>query len=434
MMSFILPCRLPVIALSLLLFTGMVLTGCGDDKDKGKKADAKQQTAQQSQTPPTIKVVKVEPVDIPYFAEYAASIEAKQSVDIRARVAGYLLERHFEEGSLVKEGELLFTIDPREYQENLKQAQSKLQGDQATLDKARVDLKRFSELYEKGAVSREEYDTKNTNVKEYEAMVDQDKAAVKQAELDLGYTMITAPITGLIGRALAQNGDLVGKGENTLLATITTVDPVYVNFSISETDYLSFMHYIENGGPQPEIKLLLKLSDDSIYKHQGTINMVDPSVDPKTGTLGIRATFPNPLGMLKPGQFAHLFMAVNLNKKAILIPQRAVMDVQGMSMCLVADASGKVSSRKITLGQDIYELIGVTEGLQSGDLVLEEGLQKIKNGDVITPEITEIDMTTLHKAIVAEEDGEDVAGKNAELMQQNATAPQASDTKAGAAQ
>lgn len=371
----------------------------GDTKNAGNKQKAAAQEA--AQKAPSFKVVKVTPVDAPLLKEYSASIQAKEEVDIRARVAGYLQKRFYTEGAMVKKGDPLFKIEPSEYQQALKQAQSQLARDKATLDKARTDVQRFGDLFKAGAISREEYDTRLTTFKEYQATVEQDEAAVQQAQLNLSYTDITAPVTGRIGRAQAQVGDLVGHGENTLLAKITTVDPVYVNFSISEQDYLSYVKDVQKRKADhkapPKVQLLLKLSDDSIYGHRGQINMVDPSVDPQTGTLGIRATFPNPEDILRPGQFARILLAVQREEKVILVPQRAVMDVQGMKMCLVADKDSKLQSKSLQLGQELSSFVVVEKGLESGDLVLVEGLQKVKAGDTIDPQVSELDLSPLRK-------------------------------------
>jgi len=397
----------------------LALAGCGDKKDEGqtKKSQDSSQSSQSSQASssstargkqaaeaakapaPEIKVVKAESVNAPLLKEYSASIEAKESVDIRARVAGYLEKRLFTEGSMVTKGQPLFKIEPSEYEQALKQAQSQLARDKATLDKARTDVQRFGDLYKKGAISREEYDTRVTTFKEYEATVAQDEAAVKQAQLNLSYTDITAPVAGRIGRAQAQVGDLVGHGENTLLVTITTVDPVYVNFSISEQDYLSYVKEAQERKTEskgaPKVELLLKLSDDTVYMHPGKINMVDPTVDQKTGTLGIRATFPNPDGLLLPGQFARVMLAVERDSEVILLPQRAVMDVQGMKMCLTVGENNVLQSKSIQLGQELGSFVVVEKGLEAGELVAVEGQQKVKAGDAIQPKVTEMNLKPL---------------------------------------
>lgn len=415
-------------ALFILAVLSLALAGCGDSKEQ-KGADSQKKEASKdagsqngaakaqkdAPPPPEIKVVEVVAANVPLLKEYSASIEAKESVEIRARVAGYLQKRHYTEGSIVHKGDPLFTIDPSEYQEALNEAKSQLQRDQATLSKAKTDVQRFGELYKRGAISREEYDNRVTAFKEYQATVEQDQAAVKQAELNLSYTDIKAPVTGRIGRAQAQAGDVVGRGDNTLLATITTVDPVYVNFSISEQDYLSYVkeaHEREKQGKKaPDVTLLLKLSDGSIYEHHGKVNMVDPTVDQKTGTLGVRATFPNPEDILRPGQFARVLLAIQRDNKVILMPQRAVQEIQGMKMCLTADKDGKVSSTPITLGQQLESFVVVEKGLKEGDLVLVEGLQKIRSGDVIKPQVTQMDFSSLKKAFGEEGGSQDDAGQ-----------------------
>ncbi len=412
--------RVVVLFVTALLLAGL-LTGCGDSgteqAEKPEKGPQKQEQAQgQTQgqpakpgqkeaPPPAVKVVKAEPVDVPVIMEYSASLQAKDSVDIRARVQGYLQERHFDEGSLVEVGQLLFTIDPSEYEEDLKNARAQLNRNQATLGQARTELERFKRLVDQGAVSRDEYDQRRTTVEEDAATVASQEANVKQAELNLGYTKITAPIAGRIGRAQAQVGDLVGKGENTLLATISGVDPIYANFSISEQDYLHHVKVaIETPDQKDDPRIILVLPDGTIYNQEGKVDMVDPTLDQKTGTLGVRAVFPNQWGILRPGQFGRIRVASQRPSKSFLIPQRAVMDVQGMQTCLVvaakdAGTTNTVTSKMVKKGQDIGSLTVILEGLEAGDLVLLEGQQKLRAGSVIDPQIEPLDLTPLHQLL-----------------------------------
>ncbi len=424
--------RAMVLYVTALLIAGLV-AGCGDSgKDQAGKPEQGARTQEQSKDqappsqpvqqaapPPSVKVVKADPIDVPGIIEYPASIQAKDSVDIRARVQGYLLERHFDEGSTVETGQLLFSIDPSEYEESLKNARAQLKRNQATLGQARTELDRFKRLVDQGAVSRDEYDQRRTTVEEDAATVSSQEAVVKQAELNLSYTKISAPISGRIGRAQAQVGDLVGKGENTLLATITSVDPIYVNFSISEQDYLKHVKAAqETPDKSDDVRIMLVLPDGTIYSKDGEINMIDPTLDQKTGTLGVRATVPNPQGLLRPGQFGRVRIAAQLPNKSILIPQRAVMDVQGMQTCLVIpakDAGGAntVVSKVVQKGQEIGSLVTIVQGLEAGDLVLIEGQQKIRSGAVIAPDIVPLDLTPLHTLLGETPDGEAHASDNA---------------------
>jgi membrane fusion protein, multidrug efflux system len=352
-----------------------------------------------------VKVVKAESMDVPAIMEYSASLQAKDSVYIRARVQGYLQERHFEEGSMVEPGQLLFTIDPSEYEESLKEARAQLKRNQATLGQARTELDRFKRLVDQGAVSRDEYDQRRTTVEEDAATVASQEAAVKQAELNLGYTKVMAPIAGRIGRAQAQVGDLVGKGENTLLATISGVDPIYANFSISEQDYLRHVKVaMETPDQEDDARIILVLQDGTVYNHEGKVDMVDPTLDQKTGTLGVRAVFPNQWGILRPGQYGRIRVAAQRPSKSFLIPQRAIMDAQGMQTCLVvaakdAGTTNTISSKVVKKGQDIGSLTVILEGLEAGDLVLLEGQQKLRAGSVIDPRIEPLDLTPLHQLL-----------------------------------
>ena len=231
------PPHLFPVLLCVAVLACLAVSGCGQGDADKEKAAAKAPAA------PAVMVAAKKPVvaDVPVTAEFVGRLAAKENIEVRARVEGYLKERLFTEGAIVKKGDLLFVIEPRQYQESLRKAQAELSRQQALLSKAQVDFGRFEQLYKQRAVSRDEYDTKFTNQRELAANVESAKAAVETAERDLGYTKITAPITGRIGKALVNVGNLVGKGDNTLLAEISSIDPIYVDFSISERDYLGFV-------------------------------------------------------------------------------------------------------------------------------------------------------------------------------------------------
>jgi len=368
------PMGLRLVFLPLALLAVNLLWGCGD-ADKDKPAD--------KAAAPAVTVQVISPVvaDVPVESEYVGRTAAKENVDIRARVEGYLKERLFTEGSLVQKGALLFTIEPRQYEENLKKARAELTRQQALLSKAQVDLSRFEKLYKQQAISRDEYDTRVTNQRELTANADSAKAAVESAERDLGYTRITAPITGRIGKALVNVGNLVGKGDNTLLAEISSTDPIYVDFSISERDYLIMVKALRSAGaPDRDFPLTLLLADDSVYPLTGEADMAERAVDAKTGTLGVRGVFPNPDGLLKPGQFAKVRVLLENRKGALLVPQRAVIDVQGSKSVYVVDAKGVIESQPVKIGGTRGSSAIIDSGLAPTDSVVVEGIAKVRPG------------------------------------------------------
>ncbi len=365
------------ILLALAVLFALFAAGCGDDEKAQEKKS-------QEEAAVTVKAMLPEKRDAPIYAEFTGRTDAQETVEIRARVQGFLKERAFEEGGLVKKGDLLFVIESREYDEDLKKAQADLAREEALLAKARLDMQRFGKLYEQRAVSRDEYDSKMTNQKQLEASVARNKAAVETAKRDLGYTRITAPISGRIGKSKVKVGSLVGKGENTLLAEISSTDPIYVDFSISEREYLSLAKERateqQNGQEEKQIPLTLILADDSVYPLEGRADMADRAVDAKTGTLGVRGVFPNPDGILKPGQFAKIRALVEVVKGALCVPLTAVMDVQGTKSLYVVGKDGKAESKPVTLGGRVGDLVVVQKGIDAEDHVVVEGGMKLRPG------------------------------------------------------
>ncbi|MHC1713901.1 MAG: efflux RND transporter periplasmic adaptor subunit [Solidesulfovibrio sp.] len=369
------PAFVRLVFLPVFLSFSLLWSCGGGDADKEKAAKTAETPSVMVQAKPPVVA------DVPVYAEYVGRVAAKENVEIRARVEGYLKERLFTEGSLVKKGELLFVIEPRQYQENLQKARAELARQQALLAKAQVDLSRFDTLYKQRAVSRDEYDTRLTSQRELAATVDSAKAAVEATERDLGYTKITSPIAGRIGKALINVGNLVGKGDNTLLAEISSTDPMYVDFSISERDYLEFAKALKaRGNTEREFPLTLMLADDSVYPHRGDADMAERAVDAKTGTLGVRGVFPNPDGMLKPGQFAKIRALLENRQGAMLVPQRAVIDVQGSKSVYIVGAGGKIEAKTIAIGGVKDGSYIIDSGLMPTDMVVIEGVSKVRPG------------------------------------------------------
>ena len=321
---------------------------------------------------------------MPIYSEYVAQIEAKETVEIRARVQAYLAAQHFAEGTIVKKDALLFTLDPREYEAKLLQAKAQLEGAQARLGKAETDERRLKPLAARQAVPQQDYDNAVANLETARAGVSAAKASVIEAGLDLSYTTIRSPISGLIGKRLVAPGNLVGKGEATLLDTVSSVDPIRVSATISEAEYLR-LRSLKTERMGLSVPLDLVLADGSIFPHKGKLVIIDRAVDIKTGTLTAIAEFPNPDALLRPGQFGRIRAAVETAENAILIPKRAVQEVQGTKTVLVVGADNMVALRTIKPGESVGSMLIVQDGLKPGERVIVDGIQKARPGTKVNP-------------------------------------------------
>ena len=363
-----------------LFFLVLAMSACtGNDSKAKEKAQAM-----------PVKVFEVKETKFPIMGEYVAQIQALKTVEIRSRVQGHLEERHFEEGQVVEKGQLLFNIDDRPYVEALNKAEAELASSKASLSKALKDYKRFKALFEQGAVSREEYDSKITDKQVLEANVRTAQSQVEDAKIDLGFTKIHAPMTGIIGRTQVDHGALIAK-ESTVLATVSTVDPVYVNFSIPEKEYLVAVREIDarraKGLPPRSENLQIILADGKLYAHNGTFNMADRAVDSSTGTLGLRAEFPNPERILRDGQYAKVVALLKMYDHALVVPTRAVLDVQGRKSLLTVSSNGTVVEKPVV--QDYYNDRDtvISKGISAGELVIADGVNKIRPGILVDPKV-----------------------------------------------
>jgi membrane fusion protein (multidrug efflux system) len=364
-----------------VLVAGIVgsLTACDGGKggEKGKQAAA-------AAPVPTVVVMDVVQKTVPIYAEYVGQTDARETVEIRARVQAFLEAQHFTEGTVVKKDQLLFTLDRREYEAKLQQAKAELEGAMARLGKAETDERRLKPLAERRAVPQQDYDNAVANLQTAQAGVSAAKSGVVEAELNLSYTRITSPITGLIGKRLVSPGNLVGKGEATLLDTVSSIDPIRVNTTISEAEYLRFFATRNERGNGPG-QLELILADGSVYPYKGKLAVVDRAVDQKTGTLNFSAEFPNPAGQLRPGQFGRVRAVAEMAKDAILVPKRAVQEIQGMKTVLVVGADNMVALRTIQPGETVGDLLIVSSGLKPGERVIVDGIQKARPGSKVNP-------------------------------------------------
>jgi len=339
---------------------------------------------------PEVTVVEVIQRDVPIGAELTATLHGMEDVELRARVEGYLKSIDYAEGSEVKKGQLLFTIDDRPYRAKVAEAKAALARSRANMSKADLDVKRYRPLAAEKAISQAELDNALTAQQAARAQVDAAAANVENAQLDIGYTRITAPVAGLIGRAQRKVGDLVGKGEPTLLSTLSSIDPIRVSVNMPEALYLRYAKRLQAvptdaAGPKRATadtsqSAQLLLSDGSTYPERGRLILVDRSVDPQTGTLRADLAFPNPGRVLRPGLYAKVLYKEEVRIGALLVPQRAVQELQGQFTVVVVDAQSKAASRKVKTGPRFESLWIIEDGIKPGDKVIVEGAQKVRDG------------------------------------------------------
>jgi len=336
--------------------------------------------------PPEVYVTAVIQKDVPVYLELVGQTEGFQDVDIRARVEGFLETVNFQEGSFVKRGDLLYTIDRKPLEAVVAEGQADQATAEARLAKANNDVNRYTPLVAKQAVSRQELDNALAEKDASQSQVVAAKAAVDKATLDLGYTRVTSPITGLIGTTQVKPGNLVGRGESTLLTTVSQIDPVLFKVGVTEADYLRIARQVtaagkSSGGSRAGIELTL--ADGTLYPQTGKINTVERAVDPTTGTLGIELIFPNPQQILRPGQYGRARILLDTKRGALLIPQRAVQELQNLySVAVVQD--GKVAFRNVKVGQRVDSLWVIEDGLKAGEEIVVEGLQRIQEGMTVS--------------------------------------------------
>jgi membrane fusion protein (multidrug efflux system) len=337
--------------------------------------------------PPEVFVTDVVQKDVPVYMELVGQTRGSQDVEIRARVEGYLDRVAFTEGSFVRRGELLYQIDPKPLEAALASAKANLATAQARLDKANNDVNRLTPLAKQQAVSQQELDNALAAQDAARAQVDANKAAVEKATLDLGYTRITSPIDGLVGTTQVKAGNLVGRGESTLLTTVSQVDPILFRAGLSEAEYLRLARQVrETGRPTTEAATLeLILADGTVHPHRGSVDAIERAVDPTTGTLAVQSKFPNPERVVRPGAYGRVRFVVETKKGALLVPQRAVQELQNLYSLAVVGEGNKVSFRNVKVGPRVDSLWVIEEGLTPGEKVVVEGLLRVRDGAVVTP-------------------------------------------------
>ena len=343
--------------------------------------------AQTPARPPVdVTVVDIKPQDTPAAFEYTGKTESSREVEIRARITGYLDEIAYQEGSLVKQGQLLFQIDPRPFEEELDNTKGVLAREQAKLDNARANLARIKPLARENAVSQKDLDDATATVLASQADVQSAKAQVHQAEINLGYTTIRSPLTGLAGRSEKKVGSLISPGDS-LLTTVVRLNPIWVNFAVGENELLKYREQTAAGrlrspGVQG-LQVELVQADGSVYPQKGRIDYVASSVDRQTGTLAMRAVVPNPKEAqeaLKPGQFVRVRIQGVTRPNVIMAPQRAVMQGPQGKFVFVVGPNNTAESRSIEVGEWYGDQWIVTKGLQAGDKVIVDGAVKLQPG------------------------------------------------------
>lgn len=345
----------------------------------------------------SIPVVEILQQDVPLYDEFVGQTFGIADIAIRARVEGFLEGMHFEEGSWVKRGTLLYTIDSSPFRAKCAEAESGLAQAKTTHVKTQSDLSRIRPLAEINAVSKSDLDAAVAQEGAASAAVEAAEATVEFAEIQLGYCKIYSPIDGLIGRTEAKPGDFVGREPNpVVLNMVSNTSTILVRFSITELDYLRFMRMREDklrDKLPEEIKgIILILADGSIHNYKGQLDFANRAVDPTTGTIMLQASFPNPNNLLRPGQFAKPRMVVDYIEAALLVPQRSVMELQGKHFVYILNPDNTVKQQEVSLGETWNNLWLVEEGLNPGDRVVYEGLQKVRTGTSIKPELQVIEV------------------------------------------
>src|SRR2546421_1935428 len=339
--------------------------------------------AQTGPPPPEVLVTTVTPRDVPRILERVATLDGFINANINAQVQGYIVSRDYQEGSLVKKGDLLFQIDPRPFEAALAQAKGTLARDKANLAKADADEKRALDLFNRKVISDQERDTAVAAAGSSRANVEADEAAVKQAELNLGYTKITAPIDGIAGFANNQVGDLVSPTSGPF-TTISQIDPIKAIVTAGEGPFTDFVSRhpdpTERAAYIRSLEFELILGDGKLYPQKGTFYALDRNLDLKTGSIRYEVIFPNPGNNLRPGQFGKVRFVADTKKNALIVPQEAVSELQGNYQVVVVDQDNKAHIRPVKTGERIGAMWEVTDGLKPGERVVVQGLQKTREG------------------------------------------------------
>ena len=365
------PCEALGAGLAMLLLLN--LAGCS----KG--------TAAPAAPPAVVEVADVVQQDTPIYSEWIAILDGYVNAQIQPHVSGYIIRQNYKEGSVVKEGDVLFEIDPRPFKAALEQTKGQLAQAEAQLGKAALDVERDTPLAKEQAIARSQLDTEIQAQLAAQAVVQAAKANVEQAQLNIEWTKVTSLISGIAGLAQVQIGNLVGP--TSVLTSVSQVDPLKAYFTVSEQQFTEFHRRFPTEASVVEqrkrIPLQLILPDGSVYERTGSIFFADREVNPATGAIRIAGVFPNPNNLLRPGGYGRVRASVRTQTGALLVPQRAVIELQGSHQVVVVTSDDKATTRPVTVGDKVGNLWIVTEGLKPGERVVVEGLQKARDGATV---------------------------------------------------
>jgi membrane fusion protein (multidrug efflux system) len=335
--------------------------------------------------PPIVEYLEVKTSEVPLSATIIGQLDSPQNVEVRARVEAFVKDAPFTEGKEVEKDQVIFQLDPAPYEERLKAAEGALAEAKAAVAKNRADVARLLPLFKAHAIPEQDLDNAKAAVEVGDAGVQSAEARVDAANLDLSYCTMRAPITGLIGAKQVSIGDLVGKGEPTLLATMSTLDPIWFYCNVSEVSYYKLKEWSKKEGNDPfKLPLTLILADGAEHPEPGTFVFIDREVNVKTGTIRMRAQFPNPKKILKPGMFARARVDLDTRKDCLEVPERAVVELQGKSFLWVIK-DGKANQVSVTVGEQNGSNLLILKGLEPGDRVVVEGIQKVREGAPVNP-------------------------------------------------
>jgi RND family efflux transporter MFP subunit len=360
-------------------------------------ACAKKQGVPQVAAPMPVTVATVEQRDVSLFGDWVATLDGFVNAQIQPQVSGYMIKQDYREGSVVQSGQVLFEIDPRPFQATLDQAEGQLAQARAQLDLAEINVNRDTPLAQAHAIAQSQLDNEVQQQAAQGAGVRTAEANVEQAQINLGFTNVRSLVTGIAGRAMTQVGNLVS--QSTALTTVSQVNPIKVYFSISEQEYLGLSGRVKTGGKADllsggnAIPLQLTLGNGNIYPYKGQIVFVDRQVNPQTGTIQIAGSFPNPQNLLRPGQFGRIKAETEVRHDALLIPQRAVNELQGSYQIAVVGSGNIVQIRSVALGPQLGSDLIITSGINPHERVVTEGVSKLKNGMRVSPQSTTVAAT-----------------------------------------
>lgn len=352
---------------SFLFLLAVVCNGCSSSNEKPVPP------------PPGVTVAAVVQRDVPVYQEWVGTMAGNVDADIRPKVEGFLLKQLYTEGSFLQQGQPMFQLDQRQSEAAVQQAQGQLEQANAALSQADIDVNRYTPLVQQRAVSQAELDKATSMQRAATAQVAAAQAVLDNAKLNLNWATVVSPISGIAGIAKVGVGDLMTP--NTVMTTVSSVNPVYVDFSIAEQDYLRFSR--DKTGRGDDLELIL--GDGTVYPQRGHTLLMNREVDSRTGTIQVRAEFPNPTNILRPGQYARIRSKTEVRKNALLIPQRAVAELQGIYQVGVVDSENKVSIRAVKTGPQFGDMWVIESGLQPQEKVVVDGLQRLRDGMTVAP-------------------------------------------------